>query len=82
MDLVQFFCHVFDDDLTTQWIASVFGKKTTEFLNCESEGLRLKNEGEPFYSRLVVMSISTRSAARMQKPLRLEKPNLGGRYSE
>ena len=82
MDLVQFFCHVFDDDLTTQWIASAFGKKTTELLNCESEGLRLKNEGEPFYSRLVVMSISTRSATRMQKPLRLEKPNLGGCYSE
>jgi hypothetical protein len=82
MELLQFFCHVFDDNLATQWIASAFGKKTTEFVNSESEGLRLKYEGEPFYSRLVVMSISTRSATRMQKPLRLEKPNLGGCYSE
>jgi hypothetical protein len=82
MHLIQFLCHVFDDDLATQWIASASGEKTTEFFNRESVGLRLKNEGEPFYSRLVVMSISTGRAARMQKPLRLEKPNLGGCYSE
>jgi hypothetical protein len=36
-ELSQFFCHVLNDDLTTWCIASAFGKKATEFLNCEPE---------------------------------------------
>src|SRR5882724_11206775 len=80
--LIQFFRQVHDDKLATRRTSSAFSKKAAKFLNCESEGLSLKYEGEPFDSRLAVMSIATWSSTGMQEALGLEKPNLRGGYSE